>query len=266
MSSEVCDLSSTSSGLAGWSRRSNYLGCAALASIKQKEAEEQGDTPWPLWPEEDDKPNATTVGSIYGHLVQQYRAGRPVSPSAVFHWNGASIEDSHKATCAEARRLFDAYAKEKRPDEYGEVIGVEVPIEIPESIFGLRITGAIDIVAYSGGRTFIDDVKTDGREDKNLEMKYGLRCQKWIYALGYELATGVKPDGCRIDLAIKTQTPKFRLFEYPGVTEWRLNWMRQQIEKVKAAMLNPRPDATLNNCWQYGKPCAFYIDHECRLG
>lgn len=263
--SETINFSSTSSGPNGWSRRSNYLGCAALALFKEKQDSERNGVPWPLWPEEDGKPVATTVGSIYGHLVQQYRQGNPVSPSAVFHWDGVSIEESHKETCAEARRLFDAYAGSKRPDEYGEVLAVEMAIEIPESIFGLRITGAIDIVARQNDKIFIDDVKTESREDKSLEMKFGLRCQKWIYALGYELATGVKPDGCRIDLAIKTKDPKFRLFEYPGLTEWRFNWLRQQIEKVKAGIANPVADPDINHCWQYGRPCQFWVDHRCAL-
>lgn len=264
----IVDFSSTSSGPDGWSTLSGYLECPARADIKRREQLARGGKPWPLFEETKGKPVNVTVGSLYGELVQRWLAGNPVAPSAKFTWDGEDMETTHPATCAEARRLVDAATKHYGSLErmgIGELVATEMPIEIPESVFGLRITGNIDLVLRDARGIWIRDLKTEGKEEQSLKDKFGLRQQLWIYALGYELATGEKPVGVGIECCIKTQDPKFRRYDYEAVTDQRFKWLAESVARVKAAMAEPRPNPHISNCWAYYKPCSFLIDSRCSL-
>jgi hypothetical protein len=200
--------------------------------------------------------------------MQRWMAGNPVSPAAKFSWNGVDMEQSHPATCAEAKRLVDEATKHYGSPEQmgiGTLEATEMAIEIPESLFGLRITGAIDLVMRTPEGVWIRDLKTEGKEDQNLKDKFGLRQQLWIYALGYELATGEKPIGVGIECCIKTGDAKFRRFDYEGVTPRRFEWLKHSVERVKAAMADPKPNPNISFCWAYYRPCAFLIDSQCSL-
>ncbi len=263
------DFSSTSSGPDGWSTLSGYLECPSRAHAKRQEQIERNGAPWPLFEETKGKPVPTTVGSIYGELMQRWMAGNPVAPSARFSWDGVDMEQSHPATCAEARRLVDEATKHYGSLQQmgiGELVATEMPIEIPESLFGIRISGNIDLVLRTPQGIVIRDLKTEGKEEQSLKDKFSLRHQLWIYALGYELATNEKPVGVGIECCIKTTVAKFRRFDYEGVTERRFKWLRDSAERVKAAMANPTSNPHISNCWAHYKPCAFLLDGVCSIG
>jgi hypothetical protein len=269
------DFSSTSSGPNGISALKGFLECPARASAARKERLARGEVPWPLDSEvkevkgkEVRKPVNTTVGSIYGALMEQWSKGTPVAPSAKFTWDGVDIEESHRATCAEARRLADAAMKHYGSPEQmgvGELVATEMPVKIPESLFGVEITGNIDRVTRTPAGIWIRDWKTEGKEDQNLKDKFGLSLQLWVYALAYELETGEKPVGVGIDCCIKTDDPKFRRFDYEGVTERRFEWLKMSFGRIKAAMADPKPNPNISFCWAYYKPCAFLLDSSCSL-
>lgn len=272
---EFVDFSSTSSGPDGWSALSGYLECPARADAARRNTMARGEAPFALDPETKEvkgkvvrKPINTTVGTIYGELMQRWMRGTPASPSARFSWNGENIEESHPETCAEARRLVDkatAHYGSLEQMGIGELVATEMPIEIPESLFGLRVTGNIDLVLRTPEGIWIRDLKTEGREEENLKDKFGLRQQLWIYALGYELVTGEKPLGVGIECCIKTAEPKFRRFDYEGITPRRFEWLKQSIERVKVAMEDPKPNPNISFCWAYYKPCRFLVESQCSL-
>lgn len=198
--------------------------------------------------------------------MQRWLGGNPAAPSAQFAWEGVNIEKTHPETCREVRHLVDkatAHYGSLEQMGIGELVATEVPIEIPESLFGLRITGAIDLVLRTPAGIVIRDLKTESKEDANLKDKFSLRQQLWIYALGYELATGEKPIGVGIECCIKTKDPKFRRFDYEGVTERRFSWLRQSVERVKSAMADPKPNPNVSFCWAYYRACPFLVDGLC---
>lgn len=257
---------STSSGSAGWSSLSKFLDCPKRAAIRYAASLARGGVPYDIYSEDEAKPVATAVGSIFGDLVEKWLAGERVDHKEEFFWNKVSIENSHKLTVAEARRLFEAYTKHYRPDHLGKVIATQVNIRIPESLLGLEVSGNLDLVVEDEkGRLGIVDIKTDGRNDKFLRMKYGVRAQKWWYALGYELLTGRKPDFVMIDLTIKNANPAFNKFEYEAMTEQRFRWLQDLAKQVKTAMANPMPVPNLGNCWEYSRPCQFHSNDLCEF-
>jgi hypothetical protein len=265
---EIINFSSTSSGPNGWSNLSKFLECPSKAAVGRAESIERGDIPYELFPEDKGKPVNTTVGSLYGELMQMWMRGTPPSPRAEFHWNGVSIQKSHPATVAETWRLYDEAVKHYGSIEQmniGELVATEMPIEIPESILGIKVTGNIDVVTRTAEGVWIRDIKTHGKEEQSLRDYWSLRQQLWIYAWGYELATGEKPVGVGIDCCIKTAEPKFRRFDFEALTERRLKWLVESIERVKTAMANPRPAPCISNCWAYNKPCTFLIENQCSL-
>jgi len=265
---DILNFRGTSSGPNGWSSLSKFLDCPARAAAERQELLARNGTPWDLFPEDKGKPINTTVGSLYGEMLQMWMRGEPPSPRVQFHWEGELMERSHPATCAEARRLYD-----KATEHYGslaqmgigELVATEMPIEIPESLTGIQITGNIDLVLRTPEGIWIKDIKSHGREDANLRDYFSLRQQLWIYAWGYELATGEKPVGVGIECIIKTETPKFRRFDFEALTDKRLKWVVDSIERVKEAMGRPRPHPCISNCWSYYKPCSFLVDNMCAL-
>jgi len=256
------ELASTSSGINGWSSLSGYLDCASKADLARKAAIERGNVPWDLFPEEG-KPVATLVGSIYGALVESWLCGNPPSPRVSLLWNGAELAPSHPLSVAEAWRLFDA--RTKHGFDRGQVVATQVDILIPEQVFGLEISGNMDIVVESADGVWIGDIKTEGRTDANLFEKFALRQQLWIYCLGYELKTGVKPVGCFIDLCIKNKEPKFETYVYEGLSDARFAWLKESVSRVKSAMADPRPTMGVNSCISYNKKCAMLSDGMCSL-
>lgn len=265
---EYISFSSTSSGANGWSTLSAYLECPAKAHTDRKVQIERGSTPRPLYEETKGKPVAATVGSIYGELMQRWMSGKPIGPRTKFQWDGVDMEATHPATCAEARRLVDsatAHYGSLAQMGIGELVATEMPITIPESLFGLEITGNIDLVLRTPEGIWIRDIKTEGREEASLRAKFSLRHQLWVYALGYEIATGEKPVGVGIDCCIKTATPKFFPFNYDALTERRFKWLAESVTRVKAAMEAPTPKPQLGNCYSYSKPCRYYLNDMCSI-
>lgn len=264
------DFKSTSSGINGWSLLSLYLSCPALAAnIRTRYVP---NVPRPLYTEERNKPVATLVGSIYGDLVSRYVTDQAVIPNEEFVWvyennDQQSLDVSHPASCAEARRIYIAHTKQYRPDHLGKVVEVEYPVVIPGDVFGVPfdISGNIDFVIRSPKGIEVWDEKTEGREEANLKAKFSLRQQLWFYALGYELKTGTKVNSCNIDGVIKRKEPEFFKFNYEAVTDKRFKWLQDSVLRVKAAMENPQAHPCLDNCWPYSKPCEFLIEGMCSL-
>lgn len=256
------NFSSTSSGPDGYSKGELWLQCSERARLKAETDSQFSDND--LYPEQDGDPVATLVGTMYGTLVQAYHAGDEYSLNQ-FTWNDVSLEDSHPESCTEARRLFKAHREEYGPESFGTVVAVEELIEIPAELFGVRRTGAIDLVTLdNGGETWLRDFKTDGREH-NLAEKYSLRQQLWVYALGYELKTGVKPAGIEYAACIKTKVPKFRRFPFEAVTDARFKWLQGYFRELKYQMENPRPQPSLEACKPYNRACKYLQDGFCSL-
>lgn len=258
--SEQIELASTSSGINGWSSLSGFLECPAKAAAGRAAAIERGDVPWDLFPEEG-KAVATLTGSIYGALVESWLMRRPSSPSATLLWNGASLNDSHPLTVAEAWRLVDA--RTAKGFDFGKVVATQVDVVIPEAVFGLEITGNLDLVVERNGEIWIGDLKTEGRAESTLFEKFSLRQQLWIYCLGYEIKTGVKPAGCFIDITIKNKEPKVDMFLYEGLTDQRFAWLKDSVARVKSAIADPRPTPSLAACVAYGRKCQFLENGMC---
>lgn len=247
----------------GLSKNKKWLGCTARAAADERAEAERNGEPWPLFPEEG-KPIATTVGSCLGELQQRFYRGEPVRDSAQFAWDGVVMEQSHPLTCAEIRRLYGAYVKCHDPDGLGEVLGCEVQIEIPESLFGMRMTGAIDLVTRRNDGIWLWDFKTEGQNDKLMREKFSLNYQLWVLSLGYELKTGVKPVGVGNEITIKTKTPAFQRLEYEGLTDQRFRWVKQMFEDVKAAKAGPHtPRPSEDNCLAYYRACPFLTNGCC---
>jgi hypothetical protein len=262
--SDLISFSSTATE-AGLSKAKKWLGCTARAAADERQEAERNGEPWPLFPEEG-KPVPTAVGSLLGELQQRFYRGEPVRDSARFAWNGESIEQSHPLTCAEVRRLYKAYTTHHDPDGLGEVLGCEVQIEIPESLFGMRLTGAIDLVTRRHNGVWLWDFKTEGSSDKFMREKFSLNYQLWALALGYELLTGEKPVGVGNEITIKTKTPVFQRLEFESLTEARLQWLKQMFEDVKAAKAAPpRARPCEDHCLAFYKACPYLVGGMCGL-
>jgi hypothetical protein len=174
------------------------------------------------------------------------------------------MEQTHPLTCAEVRRLYKAYTQAHDPDGLGEVLGCEVQIEVPEELFGMRMTGAIDLVTKRGGDVYLVDFKTEGQNDKLMRDRYSLLPQQHLYALGYELATGVKPAGVVYEVTIKTKSPVFQRFEFEGLTEQRLRWLKGMFERIKAAKAaGAVPNPSEDNCLSYYRACPYLVNGCC---
>jgi hypothetical protein len=219
------------------------------------------------FPEVDGDPVNTTVGSIYGELCQRWLRGDPVSPSTQLFWQAgdevANLQQTHPATVALSWRLYEKYTAKYAADHWGEIVGCEVPIVVPGSLFGLDfdLTGNVDLLVKNERGLGVVDLKTEGRNGKELKMKFGLRAQKWIYALGVELSTSFgKPDFCAVDICIKNKEPVFDKFEYEAMTEKRFKWLSGEIDYVKQQMANPKPRPHIAFCHAYGRPCEHYVD------
>lgn len=269
-------IKSSSSGVNGWSRLSGFLNCSALAAENRLRA--SSGQVLPLAQEEitdkGNKPSALLVGSLYGDLVQSYLRGNPAAADEPLFWDygiedvaNQDLQKTHPASVKEALRLYVAYTKEYTPNHLGKVIATEFPITIPGEIFGLPfdISGSIDCVVESGAGIIIDDLKTESAEQQNLKDKFSIREQLWIYALGYELATGIKPVGCKIDCCIKTKEPKFRQYDYEGMTERRMKWLRHQVTRAHKEMQNPQPNPSVHNCNPWGHACMYLQNGMCSL-
>lgn len=256
------ELSTTSSGINGWSSLSGFLECPAKAAAGRAAALERGDVPWDLYPEEG-KPVATLTGSIYGALIESWLMGAPVPPSATLLWNGQSLNGSHPLTVAEAWRLVDA--RTAKGFDFGKVIATQVDVVIPEAVFGLEITGNLDLVVERNGEIWIGDLKTEGRAESTLFDKFSLRQQLWIYCLGYHIKTGLKPAGCFIDIIIKNKEPRVEMFLYEGLTARRFAWLKDSVARVKSAMADPRPTPSLNACIAYSRKCVMLENGMCNL-
>lgn len=264
-------LKSTSSGINGWSTLSEYLDCGARAEAARK-AKLIGPSEYMPFPEVDGDPVNTTVGSIYGELCQRWLRGDPVRPATQLFWQAGDevldLQKSHPATVALSWVLYEKYTQKYDAKHWGEIVGCEVPITIPGSLFGLEfdLTGNVDLLVRNERGLGVVDLKTEGRNDKNLYMKFSLRAQKWIYALGVELSTDFgKPNFCAIDLCIKNKEPKFDKFYYDAMTDRRFAWLRAEIEYVKAQMANPVPRPNIAFCHKYNRPCEFFVDQGCSL-
>lgn len=270
-------IKSSSSGINGWSRLSGFLHCSAVAAENRARASALPFLPLPEeeTTEKGNKPHPLVVGSLYGDLVQHYLRGTPPDANEPLYWDYGvenvphqDLQKSHPASVSEALRCYIAYTKEfPNPAYLGRIIATEFPIVIPGKIFGLPfdITGSIDVVLETDRGIIIDDLKTESAEAKNLKDKFSVREQLWIYDLGYELATGIKPVGNMIDCCIKTKEPKFRKFEYEGLTDRRMRWLRHMVAIAYAEMQNPQPKPSIQNCNPWGTPCGYLQDGMCAL-
>lgn len=262
---ETINFSSTSSGIYGYSRWKRWLGCSSRAAEDEKRDLEQGDKPWPLFPEEGE-PVATTVGSLTGELIQRWYKQEPVAPSATFFWDGQNISESHPLTVAQSKFLAEEYAKHHTVDDQGELIGCEIRIEIPELLFGFPISGAIDMAFRNPatGRVRLKDLKTHGR-NQNIFEQHTLEHQVFLYQIGYHLNYGEQPEGHDILAIVKNKEPKFLPFPFEQVDDYRMRWLRNMAETIQLKRANPRPEPGLGTCMQHNTPCRFFVDGRCAL-
>lgn len=257
--SQFINFSSTSSGPLGYSSQKEWLGCGALAKAKetQRKQDKEAGVIYPPFPEDDKKPVNTLLGSLFGELVQRYHRGEPVSPSAQFSWDGLSLEQSHPLTCKAVRNLLDEYMRKTPVDAFGTIVGCEVPCRIGPELFGQELTGAIDAVTEDERGIWITDWKTEGRQETWLRTKYGMMHQNWLYALAYELETGVKPIGVRYVVVVKTAKVPVINLEFEGVTPTRFEWLRRFFDTVERRRKTPIAEPSMGNCIQYNRPCTY---------
>lgn len=263
------EVGSSSSGPNGWSSLGKFLDCSIKAHLERENARERIatgviSTPFP----EGDSPTGTLVGTIFDRLATTWLLTGEDHGNDILWWEQhGNLADSHPLSVAEARRIFEAYHKHYNRDHLGEILASQMPVMIPKELTGLDddLTGNLDLVVRENHQIGIVDLKTHAAETADLKMYFSLRPQFWLYAWGYELATGVKPDFCLADVTIKTKKskfnaegPKFRKFRYGGLTEDRLKWLQSQFVEVKAKMANPRPEPKIAHCWPYSTPCSHY--------
>lgn len=221
--------------------------------------ERKGDS-WGPFPEEDGKVVATLAGTLVGHLVQSYHAGKKLDAREVIAWGENPLEDSHPATLAEARRIYKWYLENVAPEKWGRYSGHEVPITIPEAAYGHKLTGAIDLLTTDeDGREWVSDFKVRGRENPLAMQEAGLRLQAFLYARARQLE-GREIAGVRYLTIIRTKEPRLINLEFPGLEEERLRFIDNFFETVKAKRANPRPEPSESSCLAYGRRCSLLGD------
>jgi hypothetical protein len=262
----MTNFKSTSSGPRGYSSQKDWLGCGALALVKERQRlQDQGaGVVYPPFAEEG-KPVDTLLGSLFGEMAQKYHAGTPLPVRDEFLWDGVSLEQSHKLTVKAARDLMDEYVKKVAPDKFGKVLECERFVRLPADLFGNELTGAIDMVTEDERGIWITDIKTEGRNDKNLRDKFSLMHQGHLYALAYEIETGIKPVGVRYVVVVKTKENPIHNFEFEGVTDKRFAWLKNFFDTVAMKRANPRPEPSYSNCNAYNRSCQFLLDGLCSL-
>lgn len=262
---------STSSGPDGYSIKKNFLGCGALAVIKEKQAIEDwaAKKKYAPYPEEGGKPVANLTGSMMGQLLQSYHAGQPPAVRAQFFWDSPeeeqNLEVSHPATCKEVRRLYDWYTAKYAHDHWGKFIGQEVPVEVPAELFGERISGAIDLVTEEEPDTeSVFDFKWLGREEATVWEEYSLTPQLFNYAVARSIVTGKRIKRLVYLTGFKRKDPGLEVQEFT-IDEYRIRWLKNFIDTVQAKRLANRPEPSPSNCISWGKTCQFLIEGKCSL-
>lgn len=269
-------LKSTSSGPWGYSVQSRYLDCSMEAFEYEQKRLRDLDKPYIPEPEElvEDKKgnvfpeaNNMLVGSMFGELAQQYLAGRPYEPFCPVFWEETRIDLSHAASTMLAWQMYDKFKAKHRPDDFGEIVGTEITISIPEELFGLPVTGAIDFVSREPGvpGVFINDFKTtnqvDSKEDP-FRYQYSTQTQCWLYGVGYHLLTGEEIRGIRHIIQTRRNSDTYiKLSE--GLTPARIRWLQSYATEVLAQRANVRPQPSPTRCMKYHKPCRFLLDGLC---
>lgn len=267
-------LASTSSGIWGYSVQSRYLDCSYEAHEHEMSRVAHAHLSYQPEPEEvvlDKKGNAhptvnnLLVGSAFGELVQQYLAKTPYVLYSPVYWENVPIKDSHATTIALVWEMFRAFCDKHSPDSFGEVIGTEVAISIPEDLFGLPVTGAIDFLSRDGRGLWVNDIKTtssvDNKEDP-FRHHYRMQQQCWLYACGHHIATGEEIAGVRHIIQTRKNSDTY-VVESEGLTPSRMRWLQTYCNDVLAQRANIRPQPSSSRCMKYHKPCRFMQDGIC---
>lgn len=259
---------------AGFSSLGKWLQCPARAADEERtKAEKRYRGPFP----ETDKPVSNLVGSLTGEMIARYYRGEPIRPASRLIWQDGEelfdLQKTHQKSVAETWRLYDAYTKCHDPDHFGDPVGFEIPVEVPAELFGLRITGAIDAMFRQTEKSAarIRDrskriveagqlVQTDWKTwyQKTNLWDWTLTPVMQIYAAGYHLKTGEKPDHLCWNVLKKTKTPDFEEHYGDAVTDAHIRWLKNVIAEVmRRQAAGPIPEPHPNNCVTYGRPCQY---------
>lgn len=235
-------------------------------------------------------PKALPVASLAGTGVHAladlwYKGEQFRIEDVRFQWYGKDIEATHPATCAEARRLFQAYALKYDPKGMGNIVGVEVQLKAPLSLFGCHKTGAADIVielateeqvrqfehkrqvTLPGPGYYIVDIKTDDRDEgPKTDLEYQLRPQFPLYMMLYEEQFKSHPlRGTIVDLIFKSAEVKLRTLFIPTPDSDQREMVRNAvaIARVGRESKDP-PPARITSCLTWGNACHHYVAGRCK--
>jgi len=266
---------------AGFSSLGNWLACPARA---QMDEDAKSAAPFTAPYPEDAKPSPTLVGSLAGEMIQRWYAGMPISPRATFLWEAegviTNLEETHPLSTKEARRLFDAYSMAHSPDHYGEPLGFEIRVEVPASVFGIRVTGALDAKfrlsesaaerlrqagrTAEAGQTAIVDWKTAARATDTTD--WTLKPTMQIYAVGDHILSGIRPAHLIWDVVKKTKEVAFEKHYAYALTEGHVQWLRNVFAEIgRRKSLGPVPEPSPANCVAWGRACPNLEDNFCKL-
>lgn len=264
----IVTFKSTSTGPDGYSTKKNFMGCGAIAVVKERQAREDfaNGVSYPPY-EENGKADGAVTGSLLGHLLQNYHAGKPDPVRAEFHWEGhGSMEKTHPKTCAEVRRLYDWYTSTHTENHWGKFVGQEVWCEVPAELFGERVTCAIDLVTEEDGGEILSDFKWLAREEKTVWEEYSLTHQLFFYAIAREIQTGKPVKRIQYLTGFKRkENPAVVPQVYDITDEYRIRWLKNFMETVQAKRLAARPEPSPSNCLAYGRACQFLLQGKCGL-
>lgn len=263
----------------GFSQLGAWLQCPARAAAEAKQKQER--MAMGPYPETEGKPVSTLVGSLLGEMVARYYRQDPIRESSQLFWEAGGVttdlQQTHPLSVREAWRLYEAYVRVHGPEYYGDPVGFEIGVELPTELFGVRVTGAIDamfrLTAQSAerirtkferpaeaGQLAQVDWKTNARATELWD--WTLKPVMQIYAVGFHLATGEKPEHLCWDVIKKTKTPGFEEYYSDAATEAHVRWLKQVFAEIKRRQdAGPVPEPSPSNCVTYGNTCSL-LNHK----
>jgi len=252
-------------GISYW--RELALGCARRAQLRQEEDEQQNRH----------LSGSLGTGTILHALMAAYYSGKATSVVKIGFTEGTTYDEEARI---EAERLFSAYRVEHKPDEFGEVIGVEVDIsESPavEVAVGIApFTARLDLVVKMDAATcrrlsylgqlqpgiYIVDHKTTAYMTAASYERYARDLQFIAYQVAYNAMCS--PSTCKgliVNVLTKTKTPEVvRILVPPPTTVDRaiLAVVTNQARQKRTSNA-PNPD----RCFDYNSVCPFLTNGRC---
>ena len=282
----------------GISRDLGYLTCERRAWLdEQHKAGLDPDAVEPLPPEQLDakgkrKPLANTVGTAVHELLRLWRIGKPIPASGCeFYWHDQPMEDTHPATCNEARRIYRAYEMDRDPREFGEVVATELQLKAPLELFGCEKTGAVDLVARVGeeevaylastfglllpgpGIYLVDDKTDDRNEGQKTVDEYLMRAQFKLYHCLYDVQYGEllgEARGSIANVIFKTAEVKYKPIFVPAPSADDMKMIAHIVgyaesqRAIGRSGVLPMARPSDSACRSWGRVCQHFTAGRCK--